>query len=135
MTFFNFIIGMRSNKDPYSSKGPSIERTYGSQSYEGRGGGSRSGSQHRSRDSSIASQRNIPSSQPIPVKMPSPVAPVSVPPAAPELSDEALERRLKNMLEEYLNDLCAISISFEDIKDAISTSSGQLLVSTWWVFV
>lgn len=112
VTISNFLAGMSrsNNKDPYNSKGPSMERNYKPQLYDGRG--SRSGSQHRSAENS---QRSTPT--PVPnIPKPQPQAPGLPPPAAMAISEEQLKRRLKNILEEYLNECCTIEECNEELR-------------------
>lgn len=113
----NSLIGSR-NKDPYSSKGPSLERSnYNKQSYDGRG--SRSGSQHRSTErenSSSAAPKVAPttiSSAPKPAQTPVPVY---------TMTEEQLERHVKNNLDEYLNDSCTIDEYSQDTQATVPPS-------------
>ncbi|KAJ8913562.1 hypothetical protein NQ315_017113 [Exocentrus adspersus] len=105
-------------KDPYSSKGPSLERSYGK--YDGRG--SRSGSQHRSNDSSASSSQR---STPAPIAAP-PVAPPKLQPAqpapVPQLTEEQMERRINNSLDEYVTGSCTADEYFLDISSVIPPS-------------
>ncbi|KAJ8939180.1 hypothetical protein NQ318_017077 [Aromia moschata] len=103
------------NKEPYSSKGPSLERSYG-KPYEGRG--SRSGSQHRSNDSSASSSQR---STPAPVMAPAPVKPVQQAPV-PQLSEEQIERRINNSLDEYVTGSCTVEEFFLDISSVVPPS-------------
>lgn len=143
--------GRPGGKDHYSSKGPSMERTY-KQYGEGTfskiddqwrfvnahclildGRGSRSGSQHRSNDSNSSSLTGPPSlrSSPAPSGTIAPSAPsLAVPKAAPvAMDEEQLERRLKNILEEYLNECCTIEECDQDIKESLPPSALPKLVS------
>ncbi|XP_025830115.1 eukaryotic translation initiation factor 4 gamma 3 isoform X2 [Agrilus planipennis] len=130
--------GTRTNKDLYATK-TSMER-FGKFD-DGRG--SRSSSQQRSRDSSTTSQRSgagggsrsgvIP-----PPQMPSltkgqsaplPQTTRPMPTFEIELTAEQLERRLKNILDEYLNECCTISECEEEITTTIPKSAHSNLVS------
>ncbi|XP_018568899.1 eukaryotic translation initiation factor 4 gamma 1 isoform X2 [Anoplophora glabripennis] len=105
------------NKDPYSSKGPSMERSYAK--FDGRG--SRSGSQHRSNDSSASSSQR---STPAPV-MP-PTAPPKLQPAQPapaqQMTEEQMERRINNCLDEYVTGSSSVDDYFLDISPVIPPS-------------
>nr|CAH7761946.1 unnamed protein product [Callosobruchus chinensis] len=85
------------NKDPYIPKGPSLER------YKFDGRGSRSGSQHRSLEGPSESL-NIQRTAPPPAPAPAPTIP---PPqkhvVTEELSEEQMERRINNCLDEYIS--------------------------------
>ncbi|KAF2880179.1 hypothetical protein ILUMI_25980 [Ignelater luminosus] len=124
-------LGLRPiDTDLYNSK----ERNY-RQPCEG-GQGSCSDSQHRSRDSSTAAQRKA-APAPVPsIPKAQPLTPNVIPVAAPvELSPEYLERRIKNILEEYLNDCCSVQECEQDIKSSISPSALPQLVSYGYISV
>lgn len=115
---FLFVLASRSgSKDPYTSKGPSLERNYGK--YEGRG--SRSGSQHRSNDSSASSSQR---STPAPVVPP--MAPPKLQPVQPapvqQMTEEQMERRINNCLDEYVTGSSSMSDYFLDISSVIPVS-------------
>ncbi|KAF5303054.1 hypothetical protein FQR65_LT08383 [Abscondita terminalis] len=112
----------------YNLKGPSMER-FTRKSYED-GRGSRSGSQHRSRDSSTTSQRNAPPAQVS--AAPKPAQPSQ--PIPPPLSDE-LNRKIKNIIDESLNDFCTLGESDEDVRMNIPTSAHTSFVSNGYMCV
>jgi translation initiation factor 4G len=119
------------NKDPYSSKGPSLERSnYNKQSYDGRG--SRSGSQHRSTErenSSSAAPKVAPttiSSAPKPAQTPVPVY---------SMTEEQLERHVKNNLDEYLNDSCTIDEYSQDTQATVPPSYFPRIVADGYLHV
>lgn len=100
--------GRSSTRDPYSSKGPSLERNYKQQSHDNRRASSRSASQHRSGDNS---QR----STPVPnIKLPPAPLPVATP--VIETNPEKLEKQFKTILEEFTNDCLTIAEFNEEIK-------------------
>ncbi|KAK5645721.1 hypothetical protein RI129_004185 [Pyrocoelia pectoralis] len=107
----------------------SMEQRYNRPSYE-EGRGSRSGSQHRSRDNSATTQRNIPPTI-TPAPKPSPVLPI-VP--SPAIDPELLERKIKNILDEYLNDFC-LQDSNDDIKSSIPSEALPQFVSNGYMHV
>uniref|UniRef100_A0A1Y1NIM6 MI domain-containing protein n=2 Tax=Photinus pyralis TaxID=7054 RepID=A0A1Y1NIM6_PHOPY len=100
--------GMR--QGDYYLKGSSMER-YNRQPYDGRG--SRSGSQHRSRDNSTTPRNIAPSIPPTPKPSPAPPAP-----APPVIDQDLLDRKIKNILDEYLNEIC-LQDSNDEIKSSI----------------
>lgn len=108
-----FILGSKS-KDPYSSKGPSLERSSYKQSYND-GRGSRSGSQHRSadRESSLPPTQKLPQAPPKVVQAQGP---------AFTMSEEQLERHVKNNLDEYLNDSCTVEEYSQDTQSTVPPS-------------
>lgn len=120
--------GSRGNsRDPYSSKGPSLDGNYNKlSSYDGRG--SRSGSQQRSndrdREHNIISQRNIPQ----PPITPSVPKPAPTPAPVEKMSQELLQRRMKNDLDEYLNDSCTIEEYMRDTDTLIAPADHPRLV-------
>ncbi|KRT79506.1 hypothetical protein AMK59_7397 [Oryctes borbonicus] len=122
------------SKDPYHSKGASLERNFKHSFEDGRG--SRSGSQHRPHDSQrskpvLAPQQNISKNNP-------PVAPKPRPPPAEQISPEQLdqlERKIKNILEEYLNDYYTVAECDEDIRTSLPPSALPKLVSESYIFV
>ncbi|CAH1130191.1 unnamed protein product [Ceutorhynchus assimilis] len=133
----------RGNNDPYSSKGPSIERNLYNKSYDGRGG-SRSGSQHRDSNTPMRSTGPPPSSM-----MPSTMAPpqsqpksqqryqqrpdtmvqpdvptaTPAPPSVSKLSEEQIERRIRNSLDEFITGCCTTEEYFQDVASAIEDHS------------
>ncbi|CAH1141154.1 unnamed protein product [Phyllotreta striolata] len=131
-------------KDPYYSKGTSLER--GSYKYDSRSG-SRSGSQHRSNDSSASSsQRGTPAPAPPVVQQPphnvaqqpaaQRVPPTAVAPSissAPvqieNLTDDQRYRRITNNLDEYVNGNCTLEEYFTDISCAVSPSQFSRMVN------
>ena len=144
--------GSRS-KEPYNSKGPSLERNY-KPSYEGKflfnwkklfnecfflcvfvdGRGSRSGSQHRPQDNSM---RNVPITTPTPIQQN--IVKVNPPPpnkSVPVLEDlnAETEQKIFNILEEYQNDLLPINECDEDIKTMVPPSLHVRMVSDWYAF-
>ncbi|KAG5882343.1 hypothetical protein JTB14_037626 [Gonioctena quinquepunctata] len=84
------------SKDPYHSKGPSLERNYNK--YDGRG--SRSGSQHSSNYTSC--RHTQAGSQPLPVE-------------TPQLTEDQIMRRITNSLEEYISGNCTVDEYFTEI--------------------
>lgn len=107
-----------STRDPYNSKGPSLERSYNKQQPQqqqqqphDRRGSSRSGSQHRSADNS---QRSTPVSTNT-TKQP-PVPMYVAPPPAVELTPEKLEMKWKTILEEYVNECLNVNEFREEMK-------------------
>lgn len=86
------------------------------------GRSSRSGSQHRSNDGT-----NTPPQRPAPPATPK----VQQPPAEPveTISDELLERRLKNIIEEYHKDCSGINEVCEDFKDSIPSTAFSKVVA------
>nr|XP_022920525.1 eukaryotic translation initiation factor 4 gamma 3 isoform X3 [Onthophagus taurus] len=136
--------GTYRSKDPYTSKGPSLERNYKHSSYED-GRGSRSGSQHRSHN---GSQRSTPisstnaqqpqSSVPKQMPPPSPLNIVAPPPSSkiiPDLTPEQLELKVKTIIEEYLNDCSTVEACEEDIRDNIPETAYAQFVSTGYNIV
>ncbi|XP_063903275.1 eukaryotic translation initiation factor 4 gamma 1-like isoform X2 [Zophobas morio] len=125
----------RTNKDPYSSKGPSLERgNYKQQSYDGRG--SRSGSLHRSTEG----ESSLPATQK--------VAPTIIPvqkaeeeeertPVASEykMSEEQLERHVKNNLDEYLNDSCTVEEYSQDTQATVPPAYLPRMVTDGYLHV
>ncbi|KAJ8971141.1 hypothetical protein NQ314_000873 [Rhamnusium bicolor] len=103
------------SKEPYSSKGPSLERNY-NKSYDGRG--SRSGSQHRSNDSSASSSQR---STPAPIIAPAAPKPAQSMPIL-QLTQEQMERRINNSLDEYVTGSCSVEEYFLDIGSVIPLS-------------
>lgn len=106
------------------------------------GRNSRSGSQHRSNDGlpgpSSLRGSPAPSVQPSVTPAPVPQQPkAAVPPtatvvqqqAAIAMDEEQLERKLKNILEEYLNECCTVDECDEDIKESLPASTLPKLVS------
>lgn len=110
-------------KDPYVSKGPSMERTY-KQSYED-GRGSRSGSQHRN-----SQQRPAPSPSPS-MKREQQQQPLPPPPQPqiPQLTPELLKLKMHNIFEEYLNDCSNLKECASEIKQSIEPSKMQEFVT------
>lgn len=106
-------------KDPYVSKGPSMERSY-KQNYED-GRGSRSGSQHRN------SQRPTPS--PSPSMKREQLPPPQPQPQIPQLDPELLKLKMHNIMEEYLNDCTSVAECALEIKQSIDQSKMQEFVS------
>lgn len=104
-------------REPYNSKGPSLERSYGS--YEGRGSrggsraGSRSGSQQRSNESSLQSQSVTPTPK---ISQPQ-LQPTPAASAIANLSDDQLQRRFTNALQEYING----SAKYDEMEEEIRT--------------
>ncbi|XP_044267927.1 eukaryotic translation initiation factor 4 gamma 1-like isoform X4 [Tribolium madens] len=111
--------GSRS-KDPYSSKGPSLER-YNKSYNDGRG--SRSGSQHRSAER----ESSLPPAQ----KLPQTTMPTTPKAAAqvPNMTEEQLERHMKNNLDEYLNDSCSIEEYSQDTQATVPQAYFPKLVT------
>lgn len=103
------------------------------------GRGSRSGSQHRPHDNSQRSkpipisQQNVAKSNP-PAPKPAP-RPVSVEQISPQEQMGQLERKLKNILEEYLNDCYTVDECDEDIRTSLPPSALPKLVSERFVLV
>lgn len=91
-----------------------MERGY---KYDGRG--SRSGSQHRSNDSSTSSsQRSTPAPMvPPPVAKVAQVTPVT--PAIPQMSEDQMDRRIDNSLDEYVSGNCSSDEYYQDISGCI----------------
>ncbi|XP_049821977.1 eukaryotic translation initiation factor 4 gamma 3 isoform X3 [Aethina tumida] len=135
----------RRGGDAYHSKGPSLERNNMRLPYDGRG--SRSGSQNRYNDggSSQSSQRSTPA--PV-AESPAPLAPsqVSAPPqqqpstaptVAPSvpsgpievLTEEQLERRFKNSLDEYINNNIGAEEFDQEVKGCVPTSYIPTLIN------
>ncbi|KAJ8985508.1 hypothetical protein NQ317_015052 [Molorchus minor] len=110
------------SKEPYSSKGTSLERGYG-KLYDGRG--SRSGSQHRSNDSSASSSQR---STPAPVMPPAQPKPVQQAPVV-QLTEEQIIRRINNSLDEYITGSCTADDYFLDISSILPPSYYPRIVS------
>lgn len=105
------------NKTPYSSKGHSTERSsYNKHNYND-GRNSRSGSQHRNPPTS----QQQPSQQQKLVQPSATAAPVPVVPI-PLLNPDQLKLRMKNIMDEYLNDLCLLEDTISDIHANIRLS-------------
>ncbi|XP_063903269.1 eukaryotic translation initiation factor 4 gamma 1-like isoform X2 [Zophobas morio] len=125
----------RTNKDPYSSKGPSLERgNYKQQSYDGRG--SRSGSQHRSteRESSLpATQKVAPTI--IPVQKAEEEEEETPVPSEYKMSEEQLERHVKNNLDEYLNDSCTVEEYSQDTQATVPPAYLPRMVTDGYLHV
>lgn len=107
---FNSFLGNRP-KDTYSSKGHSMERNY--PKYEGRG--SRSGSQHRSNNSSASSSQR---STPAPMIPPPAVKPVQVIQAVHQIqmTEEQMDRRIDNSLDEFISGNCTVDEYYQEIS-------------------
>lgn len=105
--------GRSSTRDPYSSKGPSLERSYNKQqTHDNRRNSSRSGSQHRSADNS---QRGTPVSNVTKQQIMS--TSVTQPPPPPsDLTPEKLELKWKTILEEFVNECSTIKEFSEELK-------------------
>lgn len=106
--------GSRSSttRDPYNSKGPSLERSYNKQQLQShdRRSSSRSGSQHRSAD-------NLQRSTTVPNTTKQPPVPMFVPPPpSAELTLEKLEMKWKTILEEFVNECLNISEFSDEMK-------------------
>ncbi|KAK9709826.1 eIF4-gamma/eIF5/eIF2-epsilon [Popillia japonica] len=123
-----------SSKDPYHSKGTSLERNYKHSFEDGRG--SRSSSQQRPHDSQRskpmpANQQNIAKNNP-------PVATKPQQPSVDQMSPELveqLERKIKNILEEYLNDCYTVDECDEDIRTSLLPEMLSKLVSESYIYV
>lgn len=95
------------------------------------GRGSRSGSQHRLHDNSQRSKPIPTNQQSIPKNNPPPAPKPRQPPTeqiSSEQSDQ-LQRKLKNILEEYLNDCYTVDECDEDIRTSLPPSALSKLVS------
>ncbi|XP_076271494.1 eukaryotic translation initiation factor 4 gamma 1-like isoform X2 [Rhynchophorus ferrugineus] len=115
-------------KDPYSSKGPSLERN-SYKTYDGRG--SRSGSQQRDTTSRSGIMPSGPPSLSLsttsskPFVQPQPVAPA----APPDMPEDKLIRYIVNSLEEVLEDCCTFETFFQDLSSTIPPNSFKLMVT------
>ncbi|XP_072375280.1 eukaryotic translation initiation factor 4 gamma 3-like isoform X1 [Diabrotica undecimpunctata] len=129
-----------SQKDSYHSKGASMER--GSYKYDSRSG-SRSGSQHRSKDegrNSSSSQRNIPAAAPTMLPPQSSVAPapsVSAVAAVPEvqLSEDQRYRRILNCADEYVSGNSNVDEYFADISSCVPLSYIPSMINDTYLHV
>ncbi|RZC05037.1 eukaryotic translation initiation factor 4 gamma 3-like, partial [Asbolus verrucosus] len=119
-----------SSKDPYSSKGPSLERSTYKQSYDGRG--SRSGSQHRSneRDSSLSSSQKT-----APTTISNAPKAAQTPAPSYNFTEEQLERHVKNNLDEYLNDSCSVEEYGQDTQTSVPPSYFPRMVADGYLHV
>lgn len=95
------------------------------------GRGSRSGSQHRSHDNSQRSKPMPTPQQSLPKSNPQ-AAPKPRQPPVEQISSEhpdQLQRKIKNILEEYLNDCYTVTECEEDIRTSLPQSALSQLVS------
>ncbi|KAF5287745.1 hypothetical protein FQA39_LY15765 [Lamprigera yunnana] len=124
-------IGLRSRE--FVLKGPTSVERYNRQPYEEAldGRGSRSGSQHRSRDSSKTSQCNIPTTV-LPNTQKSQTNTVTTPLT---LSSEKLEVKIRNIVEDYVNEFSDSVQSDEEVKIQIPSAAHSQLVSDGYMLV
>ncbi|GJQ70481.1 putative RNA binding protein [Trypoxylus dichotomus] len=123
------------SKDPYHSKGASLERNFKHSFEDGRG--SRSGSQHRLPHESQRSKPVLPTPQNISKSNPPTVPKPRQPPVEqiqPEQLDQ-LQRKITNILEEYLNDCNTVEECDEDIRASLDPSALPKLVSESYILV
>lgn len=115
-----------SHKDAYSSKGNSMERGYSK--FEGRN--SRSGSQHRAPERERGEQRERESSQrntPTPTQQPPQKVPA--PQVYEDLTPEKLERRIKNIVDEYISDCANLEDTDTEVRLSINPTLHAQFVS------
>ncbi|XP_060516621.1 eukaryotic translation initiation factor 4 gamma 1 isoform X2 [Cylas formicarius] len=114
-------INQRSNKDPYTSKGPSLERNSYKTSYDGRG--SRSGSQHRTENTAALRPSHTP-----PTLAPSkPSTPAPIPAA----DWDQILRRIHDSLNEYLNSYCTADEYFQEIATIPSSKYSNVVFESY----
>ncbi|KAL3283568.1 hypothetical protein HHI36_006707 [Cryptolaemus montrouzieri] len=122
------IIGNR-YKDSYTSKGSSLERSYGNRA------DSRSGSQHRMNvPPTISIPSRMPPSMPAPIIPPAKAAAAPVP-EHPELSEVQLERYFKNCLDEFINDNATFEECESDIRKTFPTKYMPRMVADGYLGV
>lgn len=110
-----------------------MERSYGK--YDR--GGSRSGSQHRSNDSSSSSaQRSTPAPAPPMSRPPAPATPQqTAAPTTPALTEDQMERRIGNCADEFVNGNCTVDDFYLDISSVIPASFYPRMVGFMLVFL
>ncbi|CAH1972490.1 unnamed protein product [Acanthoscelides obtectus] len=118
------------SRDPYIPKGPSLEQ----HKFDGRG--SRSGSQHRSMEGPRPSeplivQRSAPSAP-----APAPAVPPPQKPLVTEvLTEEQMERKINNCLDEFVNGNCNIDEFFQDISTFVPLPKYPMMISDCYLKV
>lgn len=104
-------------KDPYVSKGPSMERY--TKNYDDNRG-SRSGSQHRT-----SQQRPTPSPSPSLKREQQPPPPQQPQPQIPQITAEQMKIKIHNLMDEYKNDCLSLADCLSEIKQLIEPAKMQ----------
>lgn len=101
--------------------------------YDGRG--SRSGSQHRDSGTLMRNTGPPPSMmssnppQPKPQQYQTAVQPAPATPSVPKLSEEQIQRRIRNSLDEFITGCCTTTEYFQDISSTVPPSDYSKVVN------